>query len=46
MNTPLKPQLHKHIVSGSFSIHKYRKIPIVIMKRNDGAKCWRAETLD
>lgn len=46
MNTPLKPQLHKHIVSGSFSIPKYRKIPIVIMKWNDGAKGWRAEIAD
>lgn len=33
-------------VSGSFSIPKYRKIPIVIMKWNDGAKGWRAEIAD
>ena len=46
MNTPRNPQLHKHIVSGSFPIPKYRKIPIVIMKCNDGAKGWRAEIAD
>jgi len=39
-------QLGIGAVSGSFSLPKYRKIPIVIMKWNDGAKGWRAEIAD
>ena len=39
-------QLGIGAVSGSFSLPKYRKIPIVIMKWNDGAKGWIAEIAD
>jgi len=39
-------QLHKHNVSDGFSIPKYRKIPIVIMKWNDGINGWRAVIAD
>lgn len=42
----VQPHLHKTSVSGSFSNRKYHKIPIVIMKWNDGAKGWRAEIAD
>ncbi|MCP9763817.1 hypothetical protein [Lacihabitans soyangensis] len=41
-----QPTLNKGGVSGSFTVSKYRKIPIVIMKWNDGFKGWRAEIAD
>jgi hypothetical protein len=43
MNKEQNPQSCQTDVSGSFSLPKYRKIPIVIMKWNDGVKGWRAE---